>query len=197
MMHRLVGQVAFFALLLQIDQDLAEEARQALCPCGGALHTANYPRAPRGAPPGLPEGHEKRFSFCCDREGCRGRVTPPSVRFFGRRWYVAPVMVLLCALQHGATPRRLDAIQGWLERPVPRRTLERWRRWWCEAFTASPFWRGVRGRFGRPPAESRLPLSLIDAFSGDEPAKLIAALAFLAPVTTASCAHLAMGPARR
>lgn len=197
MMHRLVGQVAFYALLLQIDQDLAEEARKAMCPCGGALHRANYPRTLRGAPPGLPEGHEKRLSFCCCKEGCRRRVTPPSVRFFGRRWTVAPVMVLLSALQHGATPRRLDAIQRWLERPVPRRTLDRWRRWWRDAFTASPFWKGLRGRFGRPMAEGRLPLSLIDAFSGDESAKLIAALEFLAPVTTASCAHLAMGLTRR
>ena len=32
MMHRLVGQVSFYVLLLQIDQDLAEEARKAKCP---------------------------------------------------------------------------------------------------------------------------------------------------------------------
>lgn len=197
MMHRLVGQVSFYALLHQIDQDLAEEARQAMCPCGGALHRANYARVLRGAPPGLPEGFEKRFSFCCGKEGCRGRVTPPSVRFFGRRWTVAPVMVLLSALQHGATPRRLHAIQRWLERPVPRRTLDRWRRWWRDAFTATPFWKSVRGRFGRPVAERRLPLSLIDAFSGDESAKFVATLKFLGPVTTASCAHLAMGLMRR
>ena len=196
-MHRLVGQVAFYALLLQIDQDLAEEARKAMCPCGGVLHRANYPRSVRGAPPALPEGFEKRFSFCCKLEGCRGRVTPPSVRFFGRRWYVAPVMVLISALQHGATPRRLDAIQRWLERPVPRRTLDRWRRWWRDAFTASPFWKGLRGRFGRPVAERRLPQSLIDTFSGDESAKLLATLKLLGPVTTASCAHLAMGLMRR
>jgi len=198
MMHRLVGQVSFYALLLQIDEDLAEEVRKLMCPyCGGVLHRANFPRVLRGAPRGLAEVFAKRFSFCCGTEGCRLRTTPPSVRFFGRRWYVAPVMVLLSALQHGATPRRLDAIQRWLERPVPRRTLDRWRRWWRDAFTASPFWKGVRGRFGRPLAEGRLPLSLIDAFSGDESAKLIAALKLLSPTTTASCAHLAMGPTRR
>ena len=199
MRHRLVGQVSFYVLLLQIDQDLAEEARKAMCPCCGArLHRANYPRTLRGAPPGLPEGHEKRFSFCCGKEGCRRRVTPPSVRFFGRRWTVAPVMVLLSALQHGATPRRLHALQRWLERPVPRRTLDRWRRWWRDVFPATAFWRGqARGRFGRPVAESRLPLSLIGEFSGDESSKFVALLKFLSPVTTASCAHLAMGLMRR
>jgi len=198
MMHRLVGQVAFYVLLLQIDQELAEEVRLEGCPwCGMALHRANYTRSLRGAPAGLPDGFEKRFSFCCGTEGCRRRVTPPSVRFFGRRWYVAPVMVLISALQHGATPRRLDAIQRWLEGPIPRRTLDRWRRWWRDAFTASPFWKGLRGRFGRPVAESRLPLSLIDAFDGDESTRFESTLKILRPVTTASCAHLAMGPTRR
>jgi hypothetical protein len=198
MMHRLVGQVAFYVLLLKIDQDLAKEAWKTMCPhCEAGLHRANYPRTLRGAPAGLPEGFEKRFSFCCGKEGCRRRVTPPSVRFFGRRWTVAPVMVLLSALEHGPTPRRLHAIQRLLERPVPRRTLDRWRRWWREAFTASPFWKGLRGRFGRPLAEGRLPLSLIDAFDGDASTKLIATLELLRPVTTASWAHLAMGPTRR
>ncbi len=197
MMHRLVGQVSFYVVLLKIDKDLAEEARKAMCPCGGVLHRANYTRAVRGAPPGLPEGFEKRYSFCCKLGGCRCRVTPPSVRFFGRRWTVAPVMVLVSALQHGASVRRLDAIQRWLDHPVPKRTLERWRRWWREVFPASPFWRGLRGRFSRPVAEGRLPLSLIDEFSGDDATKLIATLKLLSPVTTASCAHLAMGPTRR
>ena len=198
MMHRLVGQVSFYVLLLQIDQDLAEEARKAKCPnCGARLHRANYSRTLRGAPTGLPEGYEKRFSFCCGKEGCRRRVTPPSVRFFGRRWTVAPVMVLLSALPHDATSRRLDALQRWLKRPVPRRTLDRWRRWWRDAFPASPFWKGLRGRFGRPVDECRLPLSLIDAFSGDESTKFLATLKLLRPVTTASCAHLVMGPTRR
>lgn len=197
MMHRLVAEVSFFALLFRIDQDLAEEVRLKGCPCDGALHKADYSRASRGAPPGLPEGSYKRLSFCCAKKGCRRRVTPPSVRFFGRRWYVAPVMVLVCALQHGATPRRLHAVQRWLEHPVSRHTLERWRRWWREIFTAKPFWKGLRGCFSWPVAESRLPLSLIDEFSGDAATKLVAALKILAPLTTASCAHFAMGSTRR
>jgi len=106
-------------------------------------------------------------------------------------------MVLLSALEHGTTPRRLNAIQKWLERPVPRRTLDRWRRWWRDAFTASPFWKGLCGRFARPVAERRLPLSLIDAFGGDESTKLVAALKILRPVTTSSCSRLAVGPTRR
>jgi len=124
-----IGQAAFFTLLLQIDEDLAKEIHVTRCSCGGVLHVANFPRTLRGAPPGVPEDFEKRFSFCCKLEGCRRRVTPPSVRFFGRRWYAAPIVGLVSALHHGATLRRLDAIQRWLERPVSRSTLARWRRW--------------------------------------------------------------------
>lgn len=73
-MHRLVSQAEFYALLLAIDRDMAEEVRQARCPCRGALHVANYKRSSRGAPPGVPEGGDLRFSFCCEVEGCRRRV---------------------------------------------------------------------------------------------------------------------------
>ena len=196
-MHRVIGEAAFFDLLLQIDEDLAKEIHVTRCPCGGVLHVANYPRTLRGAPPWVPEGFEKRFSFCCKLPGCRQRVTPPSVRFFGRRWTVAPVMVLISALQYGGSKRRLQAVEMWLDHPVPKRTLERWRRWWREAFTAGPFWRGLRGRFNRPVSESRLPLSLIELFTGEFSTRLEATLRLLRPVTTTSCAHLAMGPTRR
>jgi hypothetical protein len=198
MMHRLVGSAQFYALLLTIDRNLAEQVRREGCPCRGRLHRADYPRSPRGGPPDLPAGYGKRLSFCCAVEGCRKRATPPSVRFLGRRWYLSPIVVLISALQHGVTPRRLRAIQGWLERPVSRRTLERWRRWWREAFPASPFWQAWRGGFVPTPAEGRLPLSLIERFvEGPAETRLARILRFLSPMTTASCAHMAMGPPRR
>ena len=88
-MHRLLADARFYALLLEIDWDLARSVRDARCECAGALHASHYPRKPRGGPAALPEGYERRYSFCCSREGCRTRATPPSVRFFGRRWYLA------------------------------------------------------------------------------------------------------------
>src|SRR5947207_31166 len=78
MYHELPFGASFWPFLLSVDQDLAQTTRQKACPCGGRLHRADYPRKPRGAE-GLPEDDALRFSFCCASDGCRKRVTPPSV----------------------------------------------------------------------------------------------------------------------
>jgi hypothetical protein len=197
MMHKLLADARFYATLLEIDWDLSRAVRDARCPFGGPLHAGHYARKLRGGPPGLPEGYEKRFSFCCGVEGCRARATPPSGRFFGRRWYLARVVVLVSALQNGATPRRLAAVRKWLGERVSRRTVERWRRWWLKVFTASPCWTAGRGRFVPAVAEARLPLSLLERFVGDARDRLVAALSFLSPVTTGSWARSLVGEARR
>jgi hypothetical protein len=49
---------------LSFDKDFADSARQQGCSCGGRLHNANYPRAPRGGPDHLPLEYRCRFSFC-------------------------------------------------------------------------------------------------------------------------------------
>ncbi|MCC5873384.1 MAG: hypothetical protein JJU22_13365, partial [Gammaproteobacteria bacterium] len=78
--------------MIRIDDDLAATARQQACRCGGALHRADYPRKPRGCPRRFREAFSWRHSFCCQR--CRGRNTPPSVRFLGRRVYLGLIVVL-------------------------------------------------------------------------------------------------------
>ena len=105
--HDLPGTARFWSFLFAIDQDLAETARKQGCPCGGRLHCANYPRAPRGGSDHLPEEYRYRFSFCCDREGCRRRLTPPSVRFLGRKVYLGAMVILISAMRQGPTPRRV------------------------------------------------------------------------------------------
>lgn len=105
--HRLLQQVIFWTGLLSLDQELAEEVRLGGCSCGGVLHRADFRRKPRGGPPNLPAEYCYRFSFCCNREGCRKRVTPPSVRFLGRKVYLHAVIILVAALRQGATPRRV------------------------------------------------------------------------------------------
>lgn len=202
MMHKLLADARFYWILLQIDRDMARTARDAGCSCegGGTLHVAHYPRRPHGGPAALPEGYEKRFSFCCELRDCRLRTTPPSVRFLGRRWYLAPVVVLVSALQHGVTPRRLAALRAWLGgrgEQVSERTVERWRRWWLEVFTGTPTWRAGRAHFAPPVAESLLPQSLLERFVGDDREQLTAALSFLSPLTTSSCARSLTGPPRR
>lgn len=87
--------------------DLAAEVHAAGCRCGGTLHSARYPRKPRGvAPSVLGAGYEHRLSFCCSREGCRRRVTLPSVRFFGRRVFLGTAVLLISALAYGLTGKR-------------------------------------------------------------------------------------------
>jgi hypothetical protein len=70
--------------------------------------------------------------------------------------------------------------------PVDRRTIARWRRWWRDTFTASPFWRNARASFMPPVDETRLPATLIDRFGGDAPDRLVALLHFLSPLTGGS-----------
>ena len=111
-------------LLEKVDEDLADLTRQAGCVyCGGRLHSANYPRKPRGLPKG--QDWPRRFSFCCARDGCRRRATPPSVRFLGRRVYAGFVFVLLSAMRHGLSPQRVQSLRA--STGAHRRTLERWR----------------------------------------------------------------------
>jgi hypothetical protein len=180
--HALLRDSRFFETLLRFDQDLAARVRRAGCPCGGRLDSARYPRKPRGGPPGLGPEHERRLSFCCARDGCRGRATPPSVRFLGRRVYFGSVVVLVSALQHGLSPRRVARLREQVG--VDRRTLVRWRRWWAEAFPRSAFWRGARGRFAAPVDVPRLPGSLLERFEeGPAAARLVAVLTFLAPLS--------------
>lgn len=164
-----------------IDEDLARTTRAAGCRCSGALHVSDYPRKPRGPWP-MPEGCDRRLSFTC--AVCRKRATPPSVLFLGRRVYLAAVVALVSALAQGATPARMAVLrEHW---GVAKGTVLRWREWWGEAFTHSPFWRQARARFAQPLEETRMPLSLVVAFGvdGGMVEQLLALLRFLSPITT-------------
>src|SRR2546426_1825828 len=77
----ILNDASFYRVLLRFDDDLAEQARREGCGCGGKLHSARYPRKPRGAPEELQEEYSRRRSFCCAEEGCRKRTTPASFRF--------------------------------------------------------------------------------------------------------------------
>ena len=188
MSHAVLASPSFHRLLLEIDRDLAAETRAGRCrACGGRLDSARYRRKPRGGPPGLPDEHDRRFSFCCAVEGCRTRHTSPSVRFLGRRVWFGPVVVLAAALQHGPSPRRLTQLREWLE--VSERTLRRWRTWWLERFARCSFWRGRSGLFATPVDHLRLPASLLERFGGAAADRLVSMLRFLSPVSVGSARH--------
>jgi len=178
----LLRDSSLFDLLLRFDRDLAEQARRQGCECGGVLHAARYARKPRGGPPDLGPEHAIRFSFCCGREGCRRRLTPASVRFLGRRVFFGAVVVLVPVLRQGPTPQRLRRLCTTFAVSV--RTLRRWMRWWRETFPVSRFWLAARGHLARPMAREDLPSALLELFSGEPRERIVAALSFLAPITT-------------
>ena len=181
MYSALLADATFHELLLAYDRDLADIARDAGCGCGGVLHSAKYPRKPRPQLGWLRPEYHWRFSYCCDVDGCRLRSTPPSLRFLGRKVYLAAIVVVVSVMQHGISEprmRRLNGVMG-----VDRRTLVRWRMWWREAFTASPFWSSARAAFMPPVDEHRLPAVLLERFAGSAAKRLIALLHFLAPLS--------------
>ena len=166
-------------MLTKIDAEVAAQACAQGCACGGALHRANYTRKVRGIKEDV-----KRDSFCCEREGCRRRTTPESVRFLGRRVYAGFIVVLLTALRHGLTVARVTVLEEQLG--VDRRTLERWRVWWQEHFVRSATWRTERGRFVPPPDETMLPWSLWKRFTARRGEPLLDLLRFLRPWSTSA-----------
>ena len=119
------------------------------------------------------------------------------MRFFGRKVYVATVVVLMSAMRHGLSAQRVQALRERLG--IDRRTLERWRVWWLENFVQSSFWKAARARFMPPVCEKTLPLSLCEAFAleqGNEIERrdrLLNLLELLSALTTASLPAAAQG----
>jgi hypothetical protein len=183
----LLTDATLFDALITIDQDLAATAQAGGCRrCPGRLHHGDYPRKPRGGPATLSTAYDRRTSFCCAR--CRKRLTPPSVRFLGRRVYLAAVVVLACVLRQGPTPWRVARLREVLG--VSQDTLARWHRWWREAFVRTAFWKAACGRFARPIDATDLPRELVTRFAGDGIAPIVAMLRFLSPLTTTSASTL-------
>ncbi len=180
--HNLPRHASFWAFLFSIDQDLANSARQQGCPCGGRLHSAKYPRKPRGDD-NLSEQYSRRLSFCCELDGCRKRLTPPSVRFLGRKVYLGAVVILVAAMRQGPSPRRIHELSQLFG--ADRQTIARWQIFWREHFPQTAFWKMARGRLAPGAATDALPLSLLEAFSrSDDPGQDWGRLLlFLSPIT--------------
>lgn len=165
MCHSFLSDSRFYRLLFHIDQELAADVQASgCCFCGGVLHSARYPRKPRGLRSALDSSYETRLSFCCAVDGCRRRNTPPSVRFLGRKVYLGAMIVLLTALQHGLTDKRRRALIERLD--IPAQTLARWRRWWQEMFPHSRCWRAEQSHFIPPVPLDQLPGALLGRFTG-------------------------------
>ena len=183
MYQTLLSDSSLYKFLLKLDKDLATRCREAGCSCGGHLHSAIYPRKARGNPSAAEEDCNWRYSFCCALDGCRRRSTPASFRFMGRRVFLGAVVVLISAMRHGATPKRMAHLRASVG--VSRRTVERWRQWWQKDFVRSSFWKALRGRLRMQIDESALPLSLLNSFLGDDDRTILTGfLRFILPLTT-------------
>ncbi|MEM5332188.1 hypothetical protein VSR34_37715 [Paraburkholderia sp. JHI2823] len=182
MCHTSARNPDFYRLLLRIDQDFAEQTRSQHCHrCNGVLHSARYRRKPRGLTrEARAECGEFRYSFCCAE--CRRRTTPFSVRFLGRRVYVAAIMVVVSATRASAgtaaAMRQLDALG------VPRATIARWQHWWQTDFVSTPFWTLGRAAFVPPIETAHAPASLLERFAAtSQPEPLLCLLRWLSPLT--------------
>ncbi len=183
MYHDLSRSASFWSFLLAVDEDLAAETRKKGCPCGGCLHSANYLRKPRGTPVQLPEPQRLRLSFCCDRDGCRKRATPPSVRFLGPKVYLAAIVILVSAMRQGPNPRRVSELSKRFG--ADESTIARWQSFWREHFPQTPFWKVARAGFITLGEIVDLPYSLVDAFLRHHPPwqGWTLLLQFLSPIT--------------
>jgi hypothetical protein len=185
--QRYLADKSLCEMLEKFDNEMAEKCRGRGCLyCSGTLHRADYERKPRGGPgdkdPDPPKVY--RDSFCCDREGCRKRHTPPSLRFLGRKVYRGIVVVLVSALRNGFSARQVQKLRESLG--IDRRTLERWRSWWLKVFVKTPFWKAARARFMPSICEASLPLSLCEDFKIDRRDRLLDLLKFISPLTGSS-----------
>jgi hypothetical protein len=177
----LLADASLPSLLLQIDADLARQTRVAGCrTCGARLHSADFPRKVRGGPWRLGDAHDRRLSFCCSRDGCRRRSTPPSVRFIGRHVYLSTVVVLAGLLIGGPSPWRVSHLAATLG--VSRRTVLRWRVWW-QALPQAPTYRRLRAWLVTSAAPAALPAALLDRLIGDGAVRVVALLRLLAPLS--------------
>ena len=191
MCHSFLSDTKFYQLLFRIDQTIAEKDRRAGCGCGGVLHSARYPRKPRGIRSVLDESYEYRLSFCCAADGCRRRRTPPSVRFLGRKVYLSVIVVLATALQHGLTGKRRQVLIETLD--IAPQTLSRWRHFWRETFPESRCWQAERGCFVPPVEVIQLPGALLERFTAEALSdRLCQLLVLVCPVTTLSSRYLRM-----
>jgi len=185
MVHRDGADGKLFVVLAEIDEVSAEKVKMGGCgSCGGPLDRADYDRKPRGDLGEAAGAYARRRSFCCRRDGCRRRATPPSVRFLGRKVYVAVLVVLASIV--GRERQLVGRGAARRVENVPTRTVRRWLDWWTIGFALSAFWEEAKGFFATPVDEASLPGSLLERFDGTKDDALARLLRLIAPVTTTS-----------
>jgi hypothetical protein len=180
MYHKFQFNDNFHSFLIKIDTDFIEKAKKEDCPyCGGVLNRSDYERSPMGIPKEHRQYYATRFSLCC--RTCRKRTTTPSVRFFGRRWY--PAHLLICIFHQGFNKRCLHLLKKHYGIVVNKHTWKRWRKWWCETFSTTKFWQSAKGQLSPKALNGQYPLNIFTQFSGYFAKRVVMLLQFLSPMT--------------
>lgn len=175
---------SFHEHLIHIDRELADIcAKKGCCYCDGKLHKCDYPRSPMGMPLEFRGQYSQRISFCC--VNCRKRATPPSVRFFGRCWYPAPLFIFISIMICGINKRRITLIKKHFGIVVCESTWRRWRKWWRNEFIVTKFWQSEKGRFAPTAAitQKPFPRAIFNLYMGNIEQKMLLFLRFLKPLT--------------
>lgn len=122
------------------------------------------------------EGLEVRYSLCCRKQGCRHRVTPPSLRFMGRKVHAAWRVVMIEEFRDllGHQPE------------LARQTLARWRNYWRDTLQeGSLFMRWARGSGGLAASVGDSPSlsTILRSFGFPSPGSWIPSLRFFTRFT--------------
>jgi len=181
MYHSLLSNARFHNSLFDFDRLIAEQVRQSKCPfCQGNLNQSNFPRKPRGIPQGTVPDYPIRFSLCCATEGCRKRITPPSMRFLSRKVYCSVVVILIFLLKPASDESCIDRLNRLLGTRLSVETIRRWRRYWIKEVPQSKTWKrsALCSEFSQT-----LPVSLLSQFAGSAQNQLKMALKRLLPLS--------------
>jgi hypothetical protein len=124
-----ISITAFLSELVAIDFETAQKVKALGCPeCKSTLHNSNFTRKFRGLEIVTPPQFEVRFSFCCSSDGCRRRLTPPSVRFTRNKVYLGMVILLISS---GITTFLDQTLK------VSPQTRRRWMKFWSLVLSPS------------------------------------------------------------
>lgn len=160
----LLSNSSFLSHLAEHDKEEADRLKGKSCSCcqEGVLHSASYPRKPRGLGFPLTLLNTRRISFCCSE--CRKRTTPPSLQFFGRKIYSSLIIILALLLRSRDPRETLSRIRGILG--VSERTIERWRGWLLTLLEI-PEWKVMRQRLSPTFSLQKFPSSLLVEFQAE------------------------------
>ncbi len=181
MYHSLLTDTRFHNSLFDLDRLIAEQVRHEQCRfCHGNLHQSHFPRKPRGVPEDTVPDYFIRFSYCCGTEGCRKRLTPPSMRFLSRKVYSSVVIILIFLLKPETDDSRIETINVLLGTTLSVETLRRWRHFWIKDMPQTQTWKRLPIHQSHSQA---LPVSLLALFEKSAKQALIMGLKLILPLS--------------